>query len=60
VLQNTMASASGLSLPDEAPLLHFVRRQDMVAWAPVSLASPRRPRTGPFESGPRLRRRPTR
>lgn len=33
-LQNTMARASGLSLPHEAPLLHFVSRQDMVAWAP--------------------------
>jgi uncharacterized protein YqjF (DUF2071 family) len=29
---NTMARASGLSLPDTAPLLHFARRQDMVAW----------------------------
>jgi uncharacterized protein len=36
-LQNTMAHASGLSLPDEAPLLHFVRRQDMVAWAPSTI-----------------------
>lgn len=34
MIRNTMASASGLSLPDEAPVLHFVRRQDMVAWAP--------------------------
>lgn len=32
--QNTMARASGLRLPHEAPLLHFVSRQDMVAWAP--------------------------
>lgn len=38
LLQNTMARASGLSLPDEAPLLHFARRQDMVAWAPTSVS----------------------
>ena len=30
---NTMAEASGIRLPATAPLLHFVRRQDMVAWA---------------------------
>lgn len=29
---NTMAEAAGLRLPDRAPLLHFARRQDMVAW----------------------------
>jgi len=34
---NTMASASGIALPDQAPLLHFARRQDTVAWAPVRL-----------------------
>jgi uncharacterized protein YqjF (DUF2071 family) len=34
---NTMASAAGLRLPSMAPLLHFARRQDMVAWA-MSLA----------------------
>lgn len=31
--RNTMAEAAGLSLPPAAPLLHFSRRQDMVAWA---------------------------
>ena len=31
--RNTMAAAAGLSLPPSAPLLHFSRRQDMVAWA---------------------------
>lgn len=35
---NTMAEAAGLSLPAEEPLLHFARRQDMVAWAPHRIA----------------------
>jgi uncharacterized protein YqjF (DUF2071 family) len=29
---NTMAEAAGLRLPSQAPLLHFAKRQDMVAW----------------------------
>jgi uncharacterized protein YqjF (DUF2071 family) len=29
---NTMAEAAGIRLPSTAPLLHFVKRQDMVAW----------------------------
>lgn len=29
---NTMASAAGIRLPSMAPLLHFSKRQDMVAW----------------------------
>jgi uncharacterized protein YqjF (DUF2071 family) len=29
---NTMADAAGLALPPTPPLLHFARRQDMVAW----------------------------
>lgn len=29
---NTMAEASGIRLPSTQPLLHFSRRQDMVAW----------------------------
>jgi uncharacterized protein YqjF (DUF2071 family) len=29
---NTMAAAAGLTLPDSPALLHFSRRQDMVAW----------------------------
>ena len=37
--RNTMAEAAGLSLPPAAPLLHFSRRQDVVAWAPVHLGS---------------------
>jgi uncharacterized protein len=37
IVRNTMAEASGLRLPDQAPLLHFAQRQDMVGWAPVKL-----------------------
>jgi len=29
---NTMAAASGITLPDVPPLLHFVRRLDVVVW----------------------------
>jgi len=29
---NTMADAVGIRLPSRAPLLHFAKRQDMVAW----------------------------
>jgi uncharacterized protein YqjF (DUF2071 family) len=32
--RNTMAAAAGLSLADSTPLLHFSRRQDVVAWLP--------------------------
>ena len=35
--ENTMADAAGVRLPDTKPLLHFSRRQDMVAWAPSFL-----------------------
>jgi uncharacterized protein len=35
--RNTMAEAAGLSLSDASPLLHFSKRQDMVAWAPTAL-----------------------
>jgi uncharacterized protein YqjF (DUF2071 family) len=31
---NTMADAAGIRLPAMAPLLHFVKRQDMICWAP--------------------------
>lgn len=30
---NTMAEAAGIPLPSTAPLLHFARRQDTLAWA---------------------------
>jgi uncharacterized protein YqjF (DUF2071 family) len=32
---NTMADAAGLLLPGIKPLLHFSKRQDMVAWPPT-------------------------
>jgi uncharacterized protein YqjF (DUF2071 family) len=35
--RNTMAEAAGLRLPSTEPLLHFAKRQDMVAWAPERL-----------------------
>lgn len=31
--RNTMAEAAGIALPAGAPVLHFAKRQDMVAWA---------------------------
>ena len=34
---NTMAAAAGIRLPSMAPLLHFAKRQDMVAWAPAAV-----------------------
>ena len=30
---NTMAEAAGIQLPSRAPLLHFAKRQDAVAWS---------------------------
>lgn len=35
---NTMAEAAGIRLPSMAPLLHFARRQDMIAWPLKSIA----------------------
>lgn len=35
--RNTMAEAAGIDLPAAAALLHFARRQEMVAWAPETL-----------------------
>jgi uncharacterized protein YqjF (DUF2071 family) len=34
---NTMADAAGIRLPSMAPLLHFAKRQDMVAWPPAAV-----------------------
>ena len=34
---NSMGEAAGLTLPARMPLLHFAKRQDMVAWAPDRL-----------------------
>jgi uncharacterized protein YqjF (DUF2071 family) len=36
--RNSMAEASGIVLPRTEPLLHFSKRQDMVAWGPASAA----------------------
>jgi uncharacterized protein YqjF (DUF2071 family) len=35
---NTMTDGGGIRLPDMAPLLHFAKRQDVVAWPMQSLA----------------------
>ena len=32
-----MAAVNGIALPEAGPLLHFVKRQDMVAWMPITL-----------------------
>jgi uncharacterized protein YqjF (DUF2071 family) len=34
---NTMGRANGIDLPARPPLLHFAKRQDMVAWLPERL-----------------------
>jgi uncharacterized protein len=34
---NTMAAAAGIQLADRAPVLHFAKRQDMVAWLPEAV-----------------------
>jgi uncharacterized protein YqjF (DUF2071 family) len=34
---NSMAAAAGLTLPDASPILHFSKRQDMVAWGPTRI-----------------------
>jgi uncharacterized protein len=36
---NTMAAVNELSIGKEPPLLHFARRQDMVAWSPTQLGA---------------------
>ena len=35
--RNSMAEAAGIRLPTMLPLLHFAKRQDMVAWPPTRL-----------------------
>jgi hypothetical protein len=35
--RNTIGEANGITVPGTAPLLHFSKRQDMVAWAPARL-----------------------
>jgi uncharacterized protein YqjF (DUF2071 family) len=39
IMENTMADAAGIRLPPVEPLLHFVKRQDMVAWLPRTIAA---------------------
>ena len=39
VIRNSMAGINGVTLPDCMPLVHFARRQDMVAWPPAALGS---------------------
>lgn len=34
ITQNTMAAASGISLPEAAPALHFAKRMDVLIWWP--------------------------
>lgn len=34
IIINTLAAAQGISLPNEAPLLHYSDRQDATIWAP--------------------------
>jgi uncharacterized protein YqjF (DUF2071 family) len=36
-VSNTIGDAAGLPLPGSQPVLHFAKRQDMVAWAPTTL-----------------------
>jgi uncharacterized protein YqjF (DUF2071 family) len=33
--RNTLAGTQGVALPDTEPILHFSRRQDVIAWWPV-------------------------
>jgi uncharacterized protein len=37
LLRNEMADINDIALPHSPPLLHFAKRQDMVAWAPTSI-----------------------
>jgi uncharacterized protein YqjF (DUF2071 family) len=37
IVVNTMAVAAGIRLPAEEPLLHFSKRQDVVAWGPAKV-----------------------
>ena len=39
---NTMTHPLGISLPDQPPILHYSKRLDIVAWAPVPLVHPLR------------------
>jgi uncharacterized protein YqjF (DUF2071 family) len=37
LVRNSMAEVNGVTLPDHPPLVHFAKRQDMVAWPPARL-----------------------
>ena len=37
VIRNTMADATGMTLAPAPRLLHFAKRQDVVAWLPEAL-----------------------
>jgi uncharacterized protein YqjF (DUF2071 family) len=39
LISNSMATVHGIALPDRTPILHFAKRQDMVAWAPTGLGA---------------------
>jgi uncharacterized protein YqjF (DUF2071 family) len=36
---NSMATAAGFTLPDVPPILHFSKRQDMIAWGPTRISA---------------------
>jgi uncharacterized protein len=38
LMRNTMGEAAGFAIPSARPLMHFARRQDMVAWPPRRMA----------------------
>jgi uncharacterized protein len=38
ITNNTMAAASQLTVSGSPPLVHFARRQDVVAWPPTRLS----------------------
>jgi uncharacterized protein YqjF (DUF2071 family) len=35
--RNTLAARQGIALPDREPILHFSRRQDVIAWWPIAI-----------------------
>ncbi|HTQ60115.1 MAG TPA: DUF2071 domain-containing protein [Candidatus Solibacter sp.] len=37
LIKNTIAEAAGFDLPEEKPLLHFAKRQEVVVWRPQRL-----------------------
>ena len=41
VVCESLAEVNGLTLPSSPPLLHFAKRQDMVAWMPASVDAER-------------------